>query len=118
MRVLQLNNSIIFLRKHPNPLKSPNLIQNNLKHWHIIISMIVPEGIFVEVGLEIFRTNGMIDTRDTTFYQRPKPLNLVSMDIPINIDPSTMFYSPMLETNPREMFIARKLVSVQNGISI
>lgn len=42
--------------------------------------MVVSERILVDVGLEILRTNGMVDARDATLYQRPKALNAVGVN--------------------------------------
>ena len=42
--------------------------------------MIETESIFVNVGLEIIGADGMIDTNNTTFNQRPEALNIVCVN--------------------------------------
>ena len=43
-----------------------HLRKNSLKHYLLIFPMVITEGVFIKIGLEIFRGYGMINTRDTT----------------------------------------------------
>ena len=61
------------------------MIQKKLEHGHIRFAMIIAERILINVGLEVLRTNRMIDTRDTTFNQRPEAFNAVGVKFATHI---------------------------------
>ena len=73
-------------RKQAAGLGLPYLLQDRSKHWLRIEAPVVPEGILVQVGLEILSADRMINTADTPFHQTPKALNRVCVRIFHDVD--------------------------------
>ena len=59
----------------------------------------------------------MIDTRDTTLRQRPEALDAVGVDIPVDIDLSTMLNSLVPVSRHCDSGIAMELISIDDGSS-
>ncbi len=80
--------------------------------------MIVTERILVDVGLEIVGGNGMIDTRDATLDQRPKPFDAVGVDFATDILFVMVANPEMLVADSGHVVVGRELVSKQHGFPI
>jgi hypothetical protein len=80
--------------------------------------MIVTERILVNIGLEILRTNGMIDPCDATLNQTPKSLNAVSVDIPSSVDLIVVQDSLVLVSDSSHVVIRGEFVSIEGGVPI
>lgn len=68
--------------------------------------MIVTKAILVEIGLEIFRTNGMMNTANTAFYERPEALDRVNVGVPFDV-----FAFPVLDNAVRVSELLNEVVA-------
>jgi hypothetical protein len=78
--------------------------------------VVVAESVLVDIRLEILRTDGMIDTSNTTFHQRPESLDAVGVDFPANVLFVMVSDSEVTEPISGHVVIGRELVSVENSV--
>ena len=78
--------------------------------------MVVPESVFVQVGLEKLLANGMVHATDPTLNQRPEALNGVGMNVPDDVDLAAVVDAPVVvTTNPRNRVVGSKLIGVDGA---
>lgn len=58
--------------------------------------MAVPEGVFIQVGLQMLLTDGMVDTGNPALDQAPEALNRVGVDISPDVDLRVVEDTPVL----------------------
>jgi hypothetical protein len=63
-----------------------DLRKKAFEHRLFIAPMIVPEGIFLKVGLQVHGADGMIVSVDSAFQKTPKSVHCVRMNVTDNID--------------------------------
>ena len=74
--------------------------------------MIPPEGVGVEIALEVFGADPMVNSADTPLYQAPKTLDGVGMHISHHVDFGPTMNVPMLVIHILERVIGRMLISI------
>jgi hypothetical protein len=76
--------------------------------------MIVPEGIFVKVGLQVLGTHGMVDPVDPALQKTPKTVHCVRVNVADHVHFCGVLDSPMPIAKPANLIVAAKLIGV-NG---
>src|SRR5581483_9108550 len=63
-----------------------NLLQNRSKNQVPLISPVIPERIFIQIALQVFMRNLMVNATDAAFHQRPETLNRVRVNVSLYIN--------------------------------
>lgn len=94
-----------------------NTFQNRSENQIAPIPPIVPERIFVQVGLQVLLAHGVIDSADSPLYQTPESLDGLSVNIPHDIDPLRVLDAAMYITILRgcQPIIDRILIAVHGA---
>lgn len=87
-----------------------NLLQNPLKQQIPLISTVVPEGVFVQVGLQILRADAVIDAADSTLHKTPESFNRLGVNISRNIDSLAMPDAAMDVALRFQSVVSRKII--------
>src|SRR5690242_12610558 len=58
-----------------------NLLQNQLKHRFRDVAAVIPESVFVQVGLQEFLAHHVVSSADSALDQAPESLNGVGVNV-------------------------------------
>ncbi len=72
-----------------------NPLQNRLENKISPVSTVVPERIFVEIGLQVILSNGVIDSANSRFNQSPKSLNGIGVNVSHDVHARGMMDAPV-----------------------
>src|SRR5579885_2627402 len=92
-----------------------NLLQNPLKQQIPLVSPVVPEGVFVQVGLQIFCANAVVDAADSPLHETPESLNRLSVDGPGDIDSRSMVDAPMSVSVSLQPIVADVFIGIDGA---
>ena len=94
------------------PLRSPR--QNRPELLVPPVSPVVPDSVFVQVGLQVFRAHVVVHAAYSSLHQTPESVNRLSMNIARNVDASRVPDATM-HTAMRLKTIAGNVLIGENG---
>jgi hypothetical protein len=82
------------------------------------VAVVITKGILVDVGLEIMRTDRMIDARYATLDERPEALDAIRVDFATHIFLGVMLNPQVRISQPSHVVVAGELVCEENRIAV
>ncbi len=107
----------------PSRRQFRNPLQNSPKLLIPLMPAVVAESVFIQVALQVFRRNRVIDAADPALHKAPESLDAVGMNVAANVNPIAVLDGPMAETQvlsasvPQESYsaITRQFIGVNDA---
>jgi hypothetical protein len=75
-----------------------NLLQNPLEQQIALMAPVVPEAVFVQVGLQVLRAHVVIHAADPALHGVPESFDGLSVNVSRNVDSLAVAKAPMNNT--------------------
>src|SRR5438270_693829 len=100
------------------PFRRPlgNLLQNRSEDQIALISPVIPERIFIQIGLQIFLGNLMINATNSAFNQGPQTVNRLRMNIASDVNFLTVINSLMRVSSLRKIVVSDPIICEHRGL--
>src|SRR6266404_1469958 len=107
------HSTVYSIRRLRRPLRK--LPQNSPKLLIPHVPPVVAKGVFVKIGLQVFRADAVVHAADPALHKTPESLNRLGVNVARDVDSRAMIDAPMGVTRRFQSVVGNKLIGVNSA---